>query len=165
VLVDSFHEVPKMAHNIANDYLDDVSKAIEDLSADLRTISLEIHDNPELQFKEFHAHDVLTKYMQDQEGWVVTPSAYGIKTAFVACYDTGRKGSVVSFNAEYGALEQSANLVKVSLIEFNRCSRRYRSRLRPQPHRNCFTWRCFGDCKGAGEAEIRREGCALRYTR
>jgi hypothetical protein len=110
VLVDSIQDESEISHDMAKDFLDDVSKAIEDLSADLRRVSLEIHDNPELQYKEFHAHDVLTKYMQDQEGWDVTPSAYGIKTAFVACYDTGKKGPVVSFNAEYGALKHASVL-------------------------------------------------------
>ena len=85
------------------DYLSSISTAISNLSNDLRSISLEIHDNPELRFKEFHAHKVLTEYLQRQKGWDVTPSAYGIVTAFVAVFDTGREGPVVSFNAEYGA--------------------------------------------------------------
>lgn len=79
-----------------------LSATIESLSPDLRHISLSIHDHPELQFKEFHAHEVLTSYLSEQAGWTVTPSAYGIETAFVAVYDTGREGAVVSFNAEYG---------------------------------------------------------------
>ena len=85
-----------------NAMLDAVDRTIGQLSADLRDISISIHDNPELQFKEHHAHKVLTEYLQKQEGWVVTPSAYGFETAFVATYDTGEKGPVVSFNAEYG---------------------------------------------------------------
>jgi hypothetical protein len=84
------------------DCLDTISSTIEDLSGDLRRISLEIHDNPELQYKEYHAHKLLTEYLQKQDGWQVTPSAYGIETAFVATYDSGEGGPVVSFNAEYG---------------------------------------------------------------
>lgn len=90
---------PDMAGS--KEYLDTIDKHIESLSDDLRKISISIHDNPELQYKEFHAHKVLTEYLKKQE-WKVTPSAYGIETAFVAVYDTGRKGPVVSFNAEYG---------------------------------------------------------------
>ncbi len=83
-------------------YLDAISKHIEHLSDDLRTISLGIHDNPELQYKEFHAHHVLTEYLGKQDGCEVTQSAYGIQTAFVATFNSGKKGPTVSFNAEYG---------------------------------------------------------------
>ena len=61
---------------VSPDYLDAISKDTESISDDLRTINLSIHDNPELQFKEFHAHRVLTEYLQKQDGWKVTPSAY-----------------------------------------------------------------------------------------
>ena len=88
----------------SNDYIDSISQHIEDLSDDLRHISLTIHDNPELQFKEYHAHRVLTEYLKKQDGWKVIPSAYGIETAFVATYDSGKEGPVISFNAEYDAL-------------------------------------------------------------
>ena len=89
--------------SVAKDYLDAVCGHIENLSENLRHISTSIHDKPELQFKEYHAHRVLTEYLAKQDGWDVTPSAYGIDTAFVAVYNTGKKGPVVSFNAEYGA--------------------------------------------------------------
>lgn len=84
------------------DYLDSISKYIEDISYELREISLSIHDTPELQYKEYHAHKVLTEYLKGQDGWKVTPSAYGIDTAFVASFDSGKSGPTVSFNAEYG---------------------------------------------------------------
>lgn len=102
-LLNDFVMVEK-THDIAetSSYLDDISSGIESLSTELREISLSIHDNPELQYKEYHAHKVLTEFVSRQDGWKVTPSAYGIETAFVAVYDTGRKGPVVSFNAEYG---------------------------------------------------------------
>ncbi|KAK3674784.1 hypothetical protein LTR78_005506 [Recurvomyces mirabilis] len=87
------------------DYLDAIGSTINSLSDDLRTISLAIHDRPELQYKEYHAHRVLTEYVTQVEGWQVTPSAYDIDTAFVAVYDSGRQGATVSFNAEYDALK------------------------------------------------------------
>ena len=73
-----------------------VRATVDSIHDELRTISLEIHDHPELQYKEFHAHEVLTKYMSSKSGWKVTPSAYDIKTAFVAVYDSGKKGPVAS---------------------------------------------------------------------
>ncbi|KXT01538.1 hypothetical protein AC578_4549 [Pseudocercospora eumusae] len=86
-------------------YLNSISASVDALSGDLRKVSLEVHDHPELGYKEFHAHEVLTKYMSQQKGWKVTPSAYGIETAFVAVYRSGKPGPVVSFNAEYDALK------------------------------------------------------------
>jgi metal-dependent amidase/aminoacylase/carboxypeptidase family protein len=68
----------------------------------MRPISLKIHDNPELNFKEFIAHETLTAFLKTRKGWDVTPSAYGIETAFIAVYDSGKEGSVISYNAEYG---------------------------------------------------------------
>lgn len=85
-----------------DEYLDFVSLYIDSISEILRVISLKIHDNPELNFEEFIAHETLTKFMKTRKGWKVTPSAYGIKTAFTAVYDTGKKGPVISYNAEYG---------------------------------------------------------------
>ncbi|KAK5726845.1 hypothetical protein LTR15_002735 [Elasticomyces elasticus] len=101
ILIDSNAE----AMSANKDFLEAIGNEIDSLSADMRTISLEIHDHPELQFKEFHAHKVLTEYLSKQAGWVVTPSAYNIATAFVAVYDSRKKGPVVSYNAEYDALK------------------------------------------------------------
>lgn len=84
------------------DYLSFISSHIDSISSALRPISLKIHDNPELNFKEYIAHATLVKFMQSQPGWVVTPHAYGIETAWVAVYDSGKKGPVISYNAEYG---------------------------------------------------------------
>jgi len=69
----------------------------------MRKLSLKIHDNPELSFKEFIAHETLTSFLETRKGWEVARSAYGIETAFVAVFDSGRRGSVVSYNAEYGS--------------------------------------------------------------
>jgi hypothetical protein len=98
VMVESI-DLPGAA--VSKEFLEAIDKHIEDLSDDLRHISISIHDSPELQYKEYHAHRVLTEYLTKQD-WKVTPSAYGIKTAFVAVYESGRNGPVVSFNAEYG---------------------------------------------------------------
>jgi metal-dependent amidase/aminoacylase/carboxypeptidase family protein len=79
-----------------------VSSYIDSLDKVLRPINLKIHDNPELNYKEFIAHDTLQAFMKTRRGWKVTPSAYGIETAFIAEFDSGKEGPVVSFNAEYG---------------------------------------------------------------
>jgi metal-dependent amidase/aminoacylase/carboxypeptidase family protein len=64
---------------------------------------LKIHDNPELNYKEFIAYETLTRFLKTRKGWKVTPSAYGIATAFIAEFDSGKKGPLISYNAEYGA--------------------------------------------------------------
>jgi metal-dependent amidase/aminoacylase/carboxypeptidase family protein len=83
-------------------FLNDINQAVDNLFEDFWPINKKIHDNPERGFKEFIAHDALTKFMKAQSGWAVTPSAYGMDTAWVAVFDTGRRGPVVSFNAEMG---------------------------------------------------------------
>lgn len=95
--------IDKASVSNSSKYLETISAFIDTISPVLRPINLEIHDNPELGYKEHHAHKVLTEFMSTQKGWTVTPHAYGIETAFIAVYDSGKKGPVVSFNAEYGA--------------------------------------------------------------
>ena len=88
------------------DYMSIISAHVSSLTPSLRRLSLTIHDNPEVRNKEFIAHEALTQFIREQEAkgqkWEVTPSAYGIETAFVAVWNSGREGAVVSFNAEYG---------------------------------------------------------------
>jgi hypothetical protein len=81
------------------DYLSIISDSVDSISKDVRAISIDIHDHPELQYKEYHAHEVLTGFLKQREGWEVTPSAYGIDTAFVAVWRSGSAGPTVSFNA------------------------------------------------------------------
>lgn len=84
-------------------YLDDISQYVDDIADLLWPVNQKIHDNPELCYKEYIAHETLTSFLKTRPGWKVTLSAYGIDTAWVAVYDTGKKGPVISFNAEMGA--------------------------------------------------------------
>lgn len=88
----------------SDDFMSLISTKVDILGAALRHLSLKIHDNPEVRNKEFIAHDALTEFMRNRTTpeWQVLPSAYGIATAFVAVYNSGKPGPVVSFNAEYG---------------------------------------------------------------
>lgn len=79
-----------------------MSKYVDSISETLWPINTEIHDNPELQYEEVRAHDLLTSFLESQEGWNVTRSAYNISTAFTAVFKGNGDGPVVSFNAEYG---------------------------------------------------------------
>ena len=101
-------DISPIINNNNADYMSIISAHVQALSDSLRHLSLTIHDNPEVRNKEFIAHEALTKFISEQDAkgqkWEVTPSAYGIGTAFVAVFDSGREGAVVSFNAEYGEL-------------------------------------------------------------
>ncbi|ETS85116.1 hypothetical protein PFICI_03141 [Pestalotiopsis fici W106-1] len=64
-------------------------------------INKTIHDNPELCYKEFKAHDAITSFLE-ANGLETTNHAYGLDTSFVAEY--GQGGRLVTLCAEYDAL-------------------------------------------------------------
>ncbi|KAH7329659.1 hypothetical protein B0I35DRAFT_474233 [Stachybotrys elegans] len=68
----------------------------------LSALNKDIWENPELAYEEYHAHEVLTDYLEKQ-GFTVTRSAFNLSTAFVAEYSNG-EGRSVSFNSEYDSL-------------------------------------------------------------
>ncbi|KAK7548811.1 hypothetical protein BKA81DRAFT_430319 [Phyllosticta paracitricarpa] len=83
-------------------YLDDISAFVDELADALWPVNKKIHDHPELGFKEKIAAEALTSFLKARRGWNVTLGVYGMETAWVAVWDSGRKGTVVSFNAEMG---------------------------------------------------------------
>lgn len=66
-------------------------------------VSLSIHTHPELKFAEFHAQQVLTRWLAEA-GFTVTAPAGGLDTAFVAVREGSRPGPCVAVLAEYDAL-------------------------------------------------------------
>jgi len=134
LLIDPFHAP---ITSTLDEHLDFVSKYIDSISETLRPVSLKIHDNPELNYKEFIAHETLVKFMRTRKGWKVTPSAYGIETAFIAEYDSGKQGPVISYNAEYGTFLIA--FVNCSLTQYHRRTHGHRTRLWPQLDCNCIT--------------------------
>ncbi|KAK8112365.1 Peptidase M20 domain-containing protein 2 [Apiospora sp. TS-2023a] len=104
VLVSHEDAVPNLSQS-APRYLPEINHAIEHISETLWEVNKKIHNNPELGYEEFIAHDTLTSFMKNIDGWNVTPSAYGLKTAWTAVWDSGKKGPVISFNCEMDALE------------------------------------------------------------
>lgn len=83
-------------------YLSEIDDHVEDLHDALWPLNKVIHDHPELAFNENKAHDALIEFMRSRNDWVVTPHAFGLNTAWIAIFDTGRGGPAVSFNAEMG---------------------------------------------------------------
>lgn len=78
----------------------------------LRTLSLDIHSNPEVGFEEHKTHDILVKFMKQHEkdGWKVTPHAFDLDTAWSAVFvnnpETKSEKDIplVGFNSEEDAL-------------------------------------------------------------
>lgn len=102
--------------NTSSPHLDDVSDYIDSLYDDLWTINKGIYDNPELGYEEFEAHDLLTSFMEEQDGWNVTRSIGGVETAFQAVFDGNGDGPIVGFNAEYDALPELGHACGHNLI-------------------------------------------------
>ena len=75
--------------------------AIDSASAALRTLSVDIHSHPELNFEEHHAHDVLTSYLEAQ-GFSVERGAYEMPTAFQAVAGSG--SPTIAVFSEFDAL-------------------------------------------------------------
>jgi amidohydrolase len=78
-----------------------VQRAIDQVSEDLRSLSLSIHGTPELNFEEVHAHQVLTDYLEGN-GFAVERGAYEMPTAFRAVAGSG--SPIVAVLCEYDAL-------------------------------------------------------------
>ncbi|KAI0286076.1 hypothetical protein BGY98DRAFT_944832 [Russula aff. rugulosa BPL654] len=91
------------------DHIPDVMCTIEDtirgLDHELRQLSLDIHDHPELNFEERYAHDRLTEFMSSR-GFTVTRQYLGLETAWRAEFRHGARGvgRIVGVNAEMDAL-------------------------------------------------------------
>ena len=85
--------------------LDDLKRAacaeVDRLAPQLLDASHQIHANPELNFEEHFAHDLLSALLE-AEGLATQRSAYGVSTAFEA--RTGDAGHDVAVLCEYDAL-------------------------------------------------------------
>ncbi|KAF8639157.1 hypothetical protein AX17_001645 [Amanita inopinata Kibby_2008] len=85
------------------DILEFIDKTIQDLSQELRALSLNIHGHPELRFQEYHAHDVLTEFMT-RHGFKVEKK-FLLDTAWRATFTHGNGGRTIGINSEMDALE------------------------------------------------------------
>ncbi|KAH8807892.1 hypothetical protein F5884DRAFT_821427 [Xylogone sp. PMI_703] len=78
-----------------------INASVDEVDARLREISQKIHENPELGYSEFQAHDNIVELLRAL-GLEVTPHTYGLETSFTCEYGSG--GRIVAVNAEYDAL-------------------------------------------------------------
>lgn len=80
-----------------------LESTMQALDNDLRTLSLQIHDHPELMFEEHYAHDTLCDFMESH-GFVVTRHYLGLDTAWRAQFTHGKGGRTLGINSEMDAL-------------------------------------------------------------
>ncbi|KAF5352080.1 hypothetical protein D9758_009404 [Tetrapyrgos nigripes] len=82
--------------------LDAIEKKMEEMSDELRELSLDIHSHPELKFQETHAHDVMTAFMS-KHGFEVEKHCL-LDTAWRATFKHGSGGRIIGVNSEMDAL-------------------------------------------------------------
>ncbi|MGD9117613.1 MAG: M20 family metallopeptidase [Dehalococcoidia bacterium] len=92
---------------------DSVIKELEAHRRQLSDLSLEIHDNPELGFKEVKASKLLTQYLE-KSGFSVELGICQLDTAFRASYGQGKPA--IAILAEYDALPQLGHACGHNLI-------------------------------------------------
>ncbi|MDO5650318.1 MAG: amidohydrolase, partial [Gallicola sp.] len=77
----------------------------KEISPDLRKLSNDLYENPELAFEEVEsakAHvELLRKY-----GFEVEENFHNMATAFKGVYDSGKEGPIICYMAEYDALPE-----------------------------------------------------------
>ncbi|KAK3825551.1 MAG: hypothetical protein J3Q66DRAFT_328006 [Benniella sp.] len=86
-----------------NEYAKCIDKTIEAASAELRELSLQIHDNPEVGLKETRAHAWLVEYLS-RKGFNVEQGRSGLETAFVARAGSPSAQVTIGICSEYDAL-------------------------------------------------------------
>ncbi|KAJ7337411.1 hypothetical protein DFH08DRAFT_876765 [Mycena albidolilacea] len=85
------------------DILKTIEQTIKTLDGELRKLSLDIHDHPELGFAEYRTHDVLTAFM-GSHGFQVKKH-YHLETAWLASFTHGSGGRTIGINSEMDALK------------------------------------------------------------
>ncbi|WWC71528.1 uncharacterized protein I206_105486 [Kwoniella pini CBS 10737] len=106
--------VPNAPTTVADEIQDAVFDAIHAIDNDMRALNLAIHDNPELGFREFKAHENLVKALEKLGFKMSNPSS--LPTAFVATYTHGEGGRVFGLNSEFDALPDVGHACGHNLI-------------------------------------------------
>nr|XP_018261526.1 uncharacterized protein I303_05964 [Kwoniella dejecticola CBS 10117]OBR83684.1 hypothetical protein I303_05964 [Kwoniella dejecticola CBS 10117] len=113
--IDSLRDlVPDTRTFVSDEIQDAVFDAIDAIEKDMRTLNLAIHDNPELGFKEYKAHENLTQALGKLGFTLNNPSS--LPTAFVATYTHGQGGRVFGLNSEFDALPDVGHACGHNLI-------------------------------------------------
>lgn len=87
-----------------SDGLSTINASLDALSEDLRKVSVSMHNNPEIAWKEVKTAKLLSDFMEKQEGWKVRRSVYGTETGWEAVFVNGKGGKTIGVNSEMDAL-------------------------------------------------------------
>ncbi|KAA1474385.1 hypothetical protein DENSPDRAFT_840957 [Dentipellis sp. KUC8613] len=79
-----------------------IVEEIDHWDGELRALSLDIHEHPELKYEEHHAHDALTDFMEKHQ-WDVKKH-HLLETAWTATFSHGTGGRTLAVNSEMDAL-------------------------------------------------------------
>ena len=80
-----------------------VNDRVEAIRDEIRAMGHEIHENPELGMREFHAVALITAVLE-KYGFEIERNVCDLQTAFIASYKGSKPGPVIGFLAEYDAL-------------------------------------------------------------
>lgn len=80
-----------------------ISERVDEIREEIRGISHEIHENPELGNEEFHSVELLTGLLK-KYGFEIETGICDMPTAFIASYKGSKPGPVIGYLAEYDAL-------------------------------------------------------------
>lgn len=102
----AYSSSPYSSSSSDDNHLSVIASYIESISAQLREVSSEMHDNPEIAWKEVKTAKLLSDFMEKQSGWKVKRGVYGTKTGWEASWTSpaGKNGKVIGFNSEMDAL-------------------------------------------------------------
>lgn len=89
------------------------SEAIDSRTAELNNLGVHIWENPELNYEEYKAHDLLTKYLEEN-GFSVDRSYTNMETAFKATFGEGKPN--IAIICEYDALPEMGHACGHNLI-------------------------------------------------
>ncbi|KAJ3112190.1 hypothetical protein HDU96_004858 [Phlyctochytrium bullatum] len=97
-----------------------IAAGIEQHATALEDLSLKIHSNPELSWKEFYAHDLLSSFLEEK-GFKVTRKACDVATAFIAewsteNFDDSPEAVTIAFLSEFDALPKIGHACGHNLI-------------------------------------------------
>ena len=84
-------------------YIEKVNETVRNISAEMKSMALAIHADPEIGLKEYHAC-ALQKEILEKHGFSVETGFCGFETAYRACYKGAKPGPKIAMLAEYDAL-------------------------------------------------------------
>lgn len=93
---------------------------IEELKSKLIEISLDLWNNPELGYFEYHAAKALTTFLKENDFSVEMPAA-GMETAFIAEYKSEKEGPTIGLVVEYDALPDIGHACGHNLFSLSGC--------------------------------------------